>query len=299
MPNPYLNRPTRRLRVGGSGSGSGSAPALPDLGSVQTNVVTTASFGTQLTAHATNAHTKGSYTELISATSFDVYEIEIILTDAAAGATDTGFLVDIATGAAASESVVIANLNGGHANFRGNEDVGGQKYRFPLRIVSGTRIAARCQAVNPNDTIQVGIWLRGGSTAPDFYGSSVTTYGADTAASQGVVVTSGAGAKGNYAEITSATSAEHHFWTWGVAGADNALNSTAYIVDLAKGAAASETDIDANRWVGTLATNEELSMMNTNGFYHTIAASTRLAARAWGDGQTLDVIAYGVTMTAS
>jgi hypothetical protein len=185
----------------------GAAATIPSFESCTTNITTPATSGTSVAAGALAHNKNTTYTELISSLGFDAYWVEILVGNVFTNATDTGLLLDIATGTAGNETVIIPNLNCGHAAAWSTSGMGGQRYAFPLFIPSGSRISATAQAVVGGDTVDVGIWLYGGATAPDFIGTSVTAYGVDLASSQGTVITAGNGSEGAWGQITAATSA--------------------------------------------------------------------------------------------
>ena len=91
------------------------------------------------------ANTKGSYAEITSSTSYDTRMLLI----AFGGQgnlirTNCRWLVDIATGSAGSETVIIADLAVGSHNI-GDNVLPAYIGPIPVHIPAGTRIAARCQ----------------------------------------------------------------------------------------------------------------------------------------------------------
>lgn len=102
-----------------------------------------------------SANTKGSYTEITSATSADhQWWVVAAANQTNAARADGGWLVDIAVGGAGSESVVISNLHFYASAVQSNV----LPYFYPpipLVISSGTRIAARaqCQSTDATDRL--------------------------------------------------------------------------------------------------------------------------------------------------
>src|SRR5690349_20677747 len=96
---------------------------------------TSTSYGTTLTANVT-AHVKGSYAQLFASTGFDATGFYAqIVRSVNPGRT---FLVDFATGAAASEVVILGNL----AQAVGDDVSGGASlYNVNLPIAASTRVA--------------------------------------------------------------------------------------------------------------------------------------------------------------
>ncbi len=259
-------------------------------------VPATGAMGTIVTA-GTPAHTKNAtYTQLIAATTFDCYWIEIHMSEVVVASTDTGTLVDIAIGAAAAEQVIIPNLNAGHAASYTGTTVGGQKYAFPLYIPSGSRISATSQAVTASDTVVVWVKLYGGPKTPVWSGQQVVDYGTSLAASQGVQVTPGAsGAEGAWTQIVAATSQNHSFLSAGVAGLDAVIGLQVLLLDIGVGAATEAAIYEHGVFVTSTA--EALSQPFPFCVWHPVLSGDRLAARISGSGaaQDCDVILYGVS----
>jgi hypothetical protein len=244
--------------------------------SVETiGAVTASSLGTTITADG-SADTKGSYGELSAATSRDNDGFVLFMGTANDGA---DYLTDIATGAAASETVVLANVAFSHAaDIRRIAVVS-----CPLAIATGTRVAAATQSSVGGAVIRLvlGLWqlgsvLLGGCT-------NIDTYGAETSDTGGVAVDPGASTntKGDYAEITSSTGAATEQVAVQTGNRENTVRSTAsWLMDLATGAAMSETVVWANFPLGSSTIADVVSPVVTPFVPLVIATSTRIAARA-------------------
>jgi hypothetical protein len=253
--------------------------------------------GTVVTAHAT-IHTKGSYTELIAATGFDSYEMDIVFGNVGSAGVASDMLVDIAIGGAADETVIIANLMAGYAmTYAFNNQLTGQSYYFPLYIPSGSRISARCQALITSDTVNVSLFLRGAPRTPVWAGQEVTTYGANTAVSGGTDVVCGASAAtGDWTEIEDSTTAAHYYIAAGVGGnADAGVTSGAAYLDIGVGAATETAIIE--KLLFSAGGNEFITFMQPMGVYAPVPAGSRLVTRISqvGAAQTLDAALYGVS----
>lgn len=175
-------------------------------GTYQTNLSATARRGTTVTAGAT-VHTKGAWTELIASTNKPSYGVTIVFWDVSAGNTLTSMLLDLGYGPVGSEQLLVENLNAGAAP----RTYGGRALMLPIYIPSGARVAARCQAAIASDTVNVAVWLHQDAPYPLVAGP-VSTYGADTATSQGTSVTPGSGAFGAWTQLATATARDHRFW---------------------------------------------------------------------------------------
>lgn len=99
-------------------------------------------------------HTKGSYAQITSSTSFHAkYLILVVAHDGSGTAADVKWLFDVAIGAAASEQIIIPDLPS-----RANQEpttipntstlINRVHGPFPVSIPAGTRIAVRCQSDN-------------------------------------------------------------------------------------------------------------------------------------------------------
>lgn len=106
---------------------------------------TTDSGGTSLNPGATT-NTKGAYSQLTASTTADIKWLSICIANQNNQARNaTGWLVDIATGGAGAETVVVPNVMFVCAS--GAEGIGPIIYPpIPIEIPSGSRIAARAQA---------------------------------------------------------------------------------------------------------------------------------------------------------
>lgn len=250
-----------------------------------------ASDGTQVDSHASN-NTKGSYFQLIASTAFAYTSLEIEIGFVTGG---NDWLIDIAIGAAASEQIIIAN-------FHANPVVALQSpATFNVLIPAGVRISARAQSSTGGSSIWVKAVGRGGGTLARKGMGRVTTYGANTSDSGGVVVDAGgtANTKSSYSEITSATTApiRELILAFGNAG-DTSRVACRWLMDLAIGAAASEQIIIPNILLNH-PTGTNIIAAQTRRFEINIPAGVRLAARAQcttntaGD-RTFDILAYGV-----
>jgi hypothetical protein len=159
-------------------------------------------YGLDITSSG-SAHTKGSYAQLTAATSWNS---SWQLAQMIRSNVSRSFLVDFATGAAASEVVFLANLYGAAANDYTGPGMVAVESNFD--IASGTRISTRCQANVGTSICCVPLLLRnralGGYTAQ-------STYGATTGTSRGTAIDPGAVANtyGAYVQMTASTAATH------------------------------------------------------------------------------------------
>ncbi len=162
--------------------------------------------GTSVASHATTAHTKNAtYTTLVAATAYESFGIFVGITNTAVASTRTSVLVDIAVGAASSETVIIPNLIAGNQSASGTAQGSGSYYFFPIRIAAGVRISATAQSVIVADTVNVTVHLLQHQIPGMWVGSRVTAYGADTATSSGTSMSPGNGVYATDVNLTAST----------------------------------------------------------------------------------------------
>lgn len=261
--------------LGNRGS-SASAP-IPNTG--------TSLSGVTATAHA-STHTKGDWVELIASTAFAAETVQIIIFETiATNAGNTSMLLDIGTGAAASETVLIPNVIVGHS--MGTTGLGQainqQTFIFQgLAVPSGTRISARVQGATTLDTCKVGVALRQ-SGGPLSAGTTVTTFGADTATSNGTVpatISTNNTKLTTYTTITASTSVDIRSFVVSVGSAGSGIFTAADgLIDIAIGAASSETIIVPDIPYGGNGNEQFVYKGCELPFIRSIPAGTRLSVR--------------------
>lgn len=197
--------------------------------------------GTTVTSGAT-AHTKGPWTQIAAATSFDA---AAILLQIDLQYQDTLYLIDIGIGGSGSEQVIIPNLMMSQSAPVFNALV------IPINIPAGSRIAARSQDNFGSSTSYVAVTLLAGGWANPTPLNTVTAYGPNTATSNGVIADAGATAntKGVWAQITaSTTSAIKALMLSGSRAAPGTAITNTYdqLVDIGVGGAGSEQIILPN-----------------------------------------------------
>jgi hypothetical protein len=262
---------------------------------IEGGAVTASSRLTTLTGGG-SAHSKGSWVELISSTSQDIEWLEVQF-DANDG--PSSVLVDIGTGAASSEVVVVPDI-AFFQKFAGSSQA--HALTLPISIPSGTRVAARCQGSGASELVNVSI-VGGGA---DSFGtcSNVDAIGEDSTLSKGTVVDAGgtANTKGSWVELEASTANEYNWVVVCINFNNNTSQQAAdYLVDIGTGAASSETVLIPNIHQGTDAF--EIGGKRFHCFQVNIPASTRVAARSQCDltdvtDRLLDVMLLGCELTA-
>lgn len=240
---------------------------------------------TTVTASATT-NTKGAWAQLSAAVGFSVFGVVISL---GSRSVNTDMLVDIGTGGAGSEQVVISNIL-----LTGNTSGSGAKaFYFPLRIPNGTRVAARMQSATASATCDAGIGFYGSTFLgmPSF--DLFTTYGALTATSTGTALGDPAAAGyGAWTQIVASTTSPHS-WLMGVIGDKSITTRTAsqkYVYQTGIGAAASEVAVlPEHRFTSTSTT---FGLNCFSGLPIAVANGTRIAMR-YGSSATTTLGAVG------
>lgn len=254
--------------------------------------------GTTVTANAA-ANTKGNYAQLSAATAYPACGVII---DIPPGNAACDYLLDIAVGAAASESVIISDIlvsstHGGTAQCFSVE--------FPCAIPAGTRVSARCQASTGGTTLIIVVHLITLSTLnPVPLMKTVTTYGDNTVDSGGTSVDPGGSANtlGAYSQVVASTTYPMRGMVLAFGNQVNTAPASArWLVNVAVGAGGAEVvKIDNIQLrAGTSTTQGGASPIYTPPIACDIPAGTRLAVNAQctitdATDRLIDVVIYGL-----
>lgn len=233
------------------------------------------------------ANTKGSYTQVFAATTFDSQQLVIQLDDITVSATNTGVLMDVAVGAGGSEQVIIANINFGAFGH-------GPVFVAPMFIPAGSRVAVRIQSAVVSKAVIGRINLVPASVLGDA-ANWCETWGAQTATSAGTTMpTPGvAGTKTAYQAITSATTRQVKWITWSVGSILTNIAAAKGGIDIAYGAAGAESLLVSNiRWeqLGTEVIRAAMFVVPC-----CIPAGSRIAAR-WDSSSTAGTSVIGLVV---
>jgi hypothetical protein len=245
-----------------------------------------------LTSHA-SANTKGSYLQLIASTARASQGL--LVTFGRIGTADV--LVDIAVGAAASETVIVPNLL---YSVRGIvQDL--TDVFLPVPVPAGTRVSARSQGGAGSAQCLIAVDLVSRGFLPSSPLALVTAYGADTSDSTGVSVDPGGTANtlGSWTEITSSTTSPCRQLIVAFGGQANTARTTCtWLVDIGVGAGGSEQIVHQAVFARS-STNQHVGP-GFVAFDSNVPTGSRLAARAQcsindATDRLLDVVLYGVT----
>lgn len=263
----------------------------------------TSGQGTTITANA-SANTKGSWTSVGTTAGAAVF-VEVRVH---AGAQATSYLVDfgVDTAGGTSYTTAIGNIllsaPDSSTGLQGDGLMINSIVPMWITLPSGTRCAFRCQASTGSATCDADVRLYSGTSigAMTFVGS----FGANTADSGGVTVTSGGTwSKGSWTQLSSSIGGAVNVLVPIVqnTAATTALANRGFLVDIGTGAASSEVvkigDIPC--FTGTLepgpAVNGNISWLID------VSSGTRIAARsAYPDGATdFEMVVLGFSQTIS
>lgn len=255
--------------------------------------LTASSAGTSITSSG-SANTKGSWTQLIAATTRDAAFVVVnpILNG---GASNISYGIDIGVGGAGSENPVITNFP---AFFSPSQQVFAASAILPVRIPAGSRVSARCQSSGLSAAIGIVLQLGDSSLASADFAQIAEAVGFNTATTLGTAVDGGgtANTKGSYAQIVASAAATYR----GFLVVIDTLNTTASalngkLLDIAIGAAASEQVIVPN--IAIALNNGVGNQPQVLGpFWVPIPEGTRLSARCQCSSNAADSRKLGITL---
>lgn len=206
---------------------------LPQGGLAFGQTFATSTYGSTITAHASNANQQGTPVELIASTDQDAHWIEVMAGNPSANG--AAYAVDILIGSS-TEAILVPKLT----FWARNPNEGGGRWLFPVFVPKGSRIAASVQSNSTTGppTCLVGVILFNSGIAAHGMPMDVVQYGTLTN-SLGVNIDAGTGAntKAGLQQITAATDRDHHWLTLTVAHSDTTWTGvTKHLVDIMIGA---------------------------------------------------------------
>lgn len=195
-----------------------------------------ATWGTAITSPGT-ANVKGSYVSVLSALAFDVYGIFIRAADVSASGAATDTLLDIGVDPAGgiAFSVIIPDLLISNAS---NLSIsGGVSYYFPLWIRAGSSLGIRVASTKTSNPFGVNLRVFGKPRDPKVsrFGTYVTSFGVNAAASNGTAVTVGTTSVGAWTALGSTLAKSHWRWQLGMGCSSVMTANDAYSGDLGVG----------------------------------------------------------------
>jgi len=235
--------------------------------------------GLSVTASA-SANAKGSYSEMVASTAGATNWLSLTITSTNITSSQ-GMLVDIATGAAASEVVLIPDLPT-EGNSFGSLCPAGRYGPWPVDIAGSTRIALRCQSATAGGEVLNHAFIHHWAAGTTVGATGYTAYGVDTSASIGEAVDPGGtpNTKGSYIELEASTGIVIQLLSvQSVASNSSPGNPSAWRVDIATGAGGAEVVLIPDL-VRTRSEQHRSIFPKCNTFPTYIASSTRLSFRA-------------------
>lgn len=200
------------------------------------------------------AHTKGAWSQAVASTAEAWGGFWLGINTNFTAATNTAILLDIGTGAAASEVVKVSNLSVGNSSVKLHTSW----VYVPLAVPASTRIAVRIQSAVTSKAATFRIVGSidankgaAGAVLPSF--GSTQTYGALTASSRGTTVTANAStnAVGAWAQlVASSTDVTRALLVRLDANSTTTLTASSGYLQIGVGAAASEIQVGHDVWFG-------------------------------------------------
>jgi hypothetical protein len=227
-----------------------------------------------LTASSTT-HTKGSYAEVIASTSANS---SYLLFEAGTSSisTDCAALLDISTGTSGSESVLVGDIAIGQQtrNIAGRATT---PIGIPIKIASGTRIAARIQCATASKayTIRARLFDMGDyGYAP----TAVDVIGTSTATSAGTALS---GSSGTWVQITASSANAYKAIVIVPSASDAAFPSGTRIVEYTLGTGASGSEVEIGRCMTAIVDDETIGVYPVYPIIvgGTVATGTRLSIK--------------------
>lgn len=257
-----------------------------------------ASLGTSITTGASNAD--GSVASCLSALSFDVQMLEVLLNNNNTTATDTSSLIHIVIDPAGGTSwdttnKLINNLLAGYCGTTGGGVGQSRILYFPVRIPAGATVGALGRNVTgATRACRVGLRAFGGLSRPELWATCdrVISIGDTAASSKGTTITPGnSGAAGSWTNVGSTTSKD----LFGVVLAAQGIGSTTALLGYHIEVGINSTAIGAPLW-GSTSTNEVFALSPSWPIFHQIPSGTQMQVRATcnGTADNIDVCLYGL-----
>jgi hypothetical protein len=246
-----------------------------------------------VTASAT-PHTKGSWAQVIASTAREANSIALWFPTTRVAATDSSMLFDIGIGGSGSEVAIVSNLVRGHMD-------ASQTITLPIRIPAGSRVTLRAQSAVVSKAADVAVSLLGDGGWPGLpVGQRATTYGANTATSNAVLLTDTASnnTKASWTEIVASTTNPMRWMVPLIGGdpGDTVWSGNTYAVDIGVGGSGAESAIIENL-AATVSTSEGVANLALPPLPVNLPAGTRLAGRfqqANGAGESLTMSIVGI-----
>lgn len=203
----------------------------------RTDVAASTAPGQAITASGTT-HTKGTTTQIGADLTEDILGFWLCVSAGAAPSTADArallsLYIDLAGGTTWTEFIANLNICGiGVSVIR-------RDFWIPMRIPAGAALAAAHQAAIASDVVEVTVYAETPSApwVPTTF-AYCDTYGADTAASEGTLISTGnqgaSGAEGTWVQVEAAADRDYKavMLGLGIDGADTSVNARGLAVDI-------------------------------------------------------------------
>lgn len=259
------------------------------LGITYSNARLLNTAGTTVTANA-SAHTYGAWTEIVASLPADTSCLYINVYGINATTVNTATIVSIGTGTAGNESELFAFAAGSSALTSATLLFSGNLLQVPVRLNSGTRIAARIQSlVTGGKTASINI--NSFDADPNYFVNGPTvfdTLGVSLATSEGTSLA----ASNAYTEIVASTSNPYRGVVLVGSAASNNMIAAGGTMTIAVGASGSEVDF------GTISyqsgSTEFYTSFINQFFARNIPIGSRLSVKQSVNTTTIDASLIGV-----
>lgn len=247
----------RQARFSGSLIGrSAKTIAGPLVGGLRNLTTTQLLLGFTSASSGASVNTVGSFVQATASTAADS-GLLMVWNQSAINATDNGFMMDIALGAAGAETIIVQNLALGGTGYFTN----GFGFPIPVRIPAGSRLSYRMRAGTASRSASP-VFVLQSLPLQHMLPASVDVIGSSTATSHGTAL---GGASGTYTQMTASTSQSYQAMLIVPSTAGAAGSNANFQLTLAIGPAGSEVDIGSLNAIQ--ATNGTIGP-NTQGPQH-------------------------------
>lgn len=257
--------------------------------------------GTSVVPGASDA--EGAYTQIASSANIanEVWEVVLWISGGNTTAQSKSHLLDLGIDEAGGTSytAIISNLPCGSSTAAAS---GGQWFRFPIKIKSGSSVAVRIQGVNATaGTVRVAAYFYGRPSRPELVwrGHVSETIGTVTT-SEGVSITPVNGSKSAYVSLGT-TTRKLSWWQLGVQCDNGTITQLNYYFDLAYGDGSNKHLIIQDLVVQIQGTAETLAHVGNIAFqaqaYCPVPAGGTIYVRAACTGAPVtgwNVLAIGI-----
>lgn len=243
-------------------------------------------------------NTYGSYTQVLSALSNDVYAIKIMVSNVGISTVARDCLIDIGIDTAGGTSYTskITDLMCSCAGVADSTS-GVVEYYFPIFIKAGSTVAVKA-SVNSTNLTAFSVWVVvfNRPKVPVKAGHYVTAVGANAGTSSGTAVTSGTTSEGTWTSLGTPTKS-HWYWQLGFGVNSAAMTTNTFFADLAFGDGSNKIVILSDVPIATVSTEIVSKLLFTVNCYCYVPSGVEIFGRLQCSGtpdSNLSLIAYGV-----